>query len=37
VDKVVVVIKDRMDAPLERFVFSIRKMIDVEAYGKDDQ
>jgi hypothetical protein len=37
VDKVVVVIKDRLDTPLERFVFSIRKMIEVEAYSKDDR
>jgi mitotic spindle assembly checkpoint protein MAD2B len=36
VDKVVLVIKDRMQVPLERYVFSVRTMLDIEAYAKDD-
>lgn len=34
-DKVVVVIKDRNQVALERFIFSIRNMIEVESYNKD--
>ena len=34
-DKVVVVIKDRNQVALERFVFSIQNMIEVESYNKD--
>ncbi|KAF9225435.1 DNA-binding protein [Gyrodon lividus] len=35
VDKVAVVIKDKDQAALERFVFSINNMIEVESYNKD--
>ncbi|KAI0964061.1 hypothetical protein AcW1_000970 [Taiwanofungus camphoratus] len=35
VDKVVVVIKNKDEAPLERFIFAVRNMIQVEAYNKD--
>jgi len=35
VDKVVVVIKDRDQVPLERFIFSVQNMIEVETYNKD--
>jgi len=35
VDKVVVVIKDKEDIGLERFIFSIRNMIQVESFQKD--
>ncbi|KAG5654684.1 hypothetical protein H0H81_007440 [Sphagnurus paluster] len=35
VDKVVVVIKDREQVALERFIFSIENMLQVEAFNKD--
>jgi mitotic spindle assembly checkpoint protein MAD2B len=35
VDKVVVVIKDSKQVALERFIFSIQNMIEVEPYNKD--
>ncbi|KAF8203091.1 DNA-binding protein [Pholiota molesta] len=35
VDKVVVVIKDKEQVPLERFIFSIETMIEVDAFNKD--
>lgn len=35
VDKVVVVIKDKEQVALERFIFSVESMIEVEAYNKD--
>ncbi|KAG1757145.1 DNA-binding protein [Suillus lakei] len=35
VDKVVVVIKDRKQVALERFIFSVQNMIEVESYNKD--
>jgi len=35
VDKVVVVIKDKDQVALERFIFSIQNMIKVESYDKD--
>lgn len=35
VDKVVVVIKDGNQVALERFIFSIQNMIEVESYNKD--
>lgn len=35
VDKVVVVIKDKDQVALERFIFSIQNMIQVEAYDKN--
>ncbi|KAL1697600.1 mitotic spindle checkpoint HORMA domain-containing protein [Schizophyllum commune] len=35
VAKVVVVIKDKEDASLERFVFALESMIEVEAFNKD--
>lgn len=34
-DKVVVVIKDRNQVALERFIFSVQNMIEVESYNKD--
>ncbi|KAI0068152.1 DNA-binding protein [Artomyces pyxidatus] len=35
VDKVVVVIKDKEEVALERFIFSIQNMVDVESYNKE--
>lgn len=35
VDKVVVVIKDKEEVALERFIFTVQNMIDVESYNKD--
>ncbi|KAH9950871.1 DNA-binding protein [Amylocystis lapponica] len=35
VDKVVVVIKNQKEVPLERFIFAVRSMIQVESYNKD--
>jgi len=35
VDKVVVVIKDKDQVALERFIFSVQNMIAVESYNKD--
>ncbi|KAG6866044.1 hypothetical protein C0991_009141 [Blastosporella zonata] len=35
VDKVVVVIKDKDQMALERFIFSVENMIKVEAFNKD--
>ncbi|EGO05327.1 hypothetical protein SERLA73DRAFT_118887 [Serpula lacrymans var. lacrymans S7.3] len=35
VDKVVVVIKDQEQVPLERYIFSLRSMLHVEAFDKD--
>lgn len=34
-DKVVVVIKTKDDVPLERFIFAVTNMIQVEAFNKD--
>jgi len=35
VDKVVVIIKDKDQVALERFIFSVQNMIEVESYNKD--
>ncbi|TFK77318.1 DNA-binding protein [Pluteus cervinus] len=35
VDKVVVVIKDKEQVPLERFIFAVENMISVESFNKD--
>jgi hypothetical protein len=35
VDKVVVLIKDKEQAALERFMFSVQNMIQVEQFNKD--
>ncbi|TFY72788.1 hypothetical protein EVG20_g208 [Dentipellis fragilis] len=35
VDKVVVVIKDKNEVALERFIFSIQTMIEMESFNKD--
>ncbi|PSS05452.1 hypothetical protein PHLCEN_2v3832 [Hermanssonia centrifuga] len=35
VDKVVVVIKSKDDVALERFIFAVQNMIEVEAFNKD--
>jgi len=35
VDKVVVVIKDKEQTALERFIFSVETMINVEGFNKD--
>jgi mitotic spindle assembly checkpoint protein MAD2B len=35
VDKVVVVIKDKEQVALERFMFSVQTMIQVEPFNKD--
>ena len=37
VERVVMVIKDKENIPLERFVFGIRSMIEVEAFDKDSR
>ncbi|KAI0052526.1 DNA-binding protein [Auriscalpium vulgare] len=37
VDKVVVVIKDKEDVALERFIFSIQNMINVESFNKETE
>lgn len=34
-DKVVVVIKDKQQNALERFMFSLEKMLEIESYNKD--
>jgi mitotic spindle assembly checkpoint protein MAD2B len=35
VDKAIVVIKNKEDQPLERFVFALRSMIEVQGYDRD--
>lgn len=35
VDKIVVVIKDKEQVALERFIFSVENMVEVEAFNKD--
>ncbi len=35
VEKVVVVIKDKDEVALERFIFSIQTMIAIESFNKD--
>lgn len=35
VDKVIVVIKDNEDVALERFIFAVQNMIQVESYNKE--
>ena len=35
VDKVVVLVKNKEDIALERFVFAVQNMIQVESYNKD--
>ncbi|CCM04445.1 uncharacterized protein FIBRA_06625 [Fibroporia radiculosa] len=35
VNKVVVVIKDKEEVPLERFIFALQCMIELESYNKD--
>ncbi|KAK0208808.1 DNA-binding protein [Desarmillaria ectypa] len=35
VDKVVVVIKDKEQQPLERFIFAVENMVQVEGFNKD--
>jgi hypothetical protein len=35
VEKVVVVIKDKDEVALERFIFSVQNMIAVESFNKD--
>jgi len=35
VDKVVVVVKNKQDVPMERFIFCIQTMIQIESYNKD--
>ncbi|KAF9786166.1 spindle checkpoint protein, partial [Thelephora terrestris] len=35
VDKAIVVIKNKGDDPLERFVFALRNMVEVQRYDKD--
>ncbi|KAJ8474617.1 hypothetical protein ONZ45_g15885 [Pleurotus djamor] len=37
VDKIVVIIKNRDQIALERFIFSIQQMIEVESYDKETQ
>ena len=35
VDKAIVVIKNKEDEPLERFVFALRSMVEVQGYDRD--
>lgn len=35
VDKVVVVIKDKEEVALERFIFSVENMVEVESFNKN--
>ncbi|KAF8445578.1 DNA-binding protein [Boletus edulis BED1] len=35
IQKVVIVIKDKDQVPLERFIFAVQNMIEVEAYNRD--
>ena len=35
VDKVVMVIKDKDDVALERFIFAVQNMVEVEPFNKD--
>jgi hypothetical protein len=35
VDKVIVVIKDKDETALERFIFSVQQMIEIEPYNRD--
>ncbi|KAF9648503.1 hypothetical protein BDM02DRAFT_3187058 [Thelephora ganbajun] len=35
VDKAIVVIKNKEDEPLERFVFTLRSMVEVQGYDRD--
>jgi len=35
VDKIVVVIKDKEQIALERYLFSVETMIDIEGFNKD--
>ena len=35
VDKAIVVIKNKEDEPLERFVFALRTMVEVQGYDRD--
>ncbi|KAF8585840.1 mitotic spindle checkpoint HORMA domain-containing protein, partial [Ramaria rubella] len=37
VEKVVMVIKDNNGAPLERFIFSIKHMVQLESYDRDQR
>ncbi|KAF8516747.1 DNA-binding protein [Hysterangium stoloniferum] len=37
VEKVVMVIKDPKDVPLERFIFSLRQMVQLESYDRDQR
>lgn len=37
VEKVIVVIKDPKDVPLERFIFSIKQMVQLESYDRDEK
>lgn len=37
VDKIVVVVKDKKEVMLERFIFAVQNMIEVETYNKDDR
>ena len=35
IDKIVVVIKDKEQIALERYLFSVETMIDIEGFNKD--
>ncbi len=35
VDKVVIIIKDRQEVALERFIISVENMIEVEGFNMD--
>ena len=36
-DKVVVVIKDHNEVALERFIFSMKQMVQLESYDRDER
>jgi len=37
VEKVVLIVKDKRGIALERFIFSIRQMIELESYDRDQK
>ena len=37
VDKAIVVIKNKEEEPLERFVFALRNMVEVQGYDRDQR
>ncbi|GJJ09748.1 hypothetical protein Clacol_003972 [Clathrus columnatus] len=37
IERVIIVIKDPKDVPLERFIFSIKQMVQLESYDRDER